>query len=53
MDIEELNYELVCIAEEEKQAMIDLEYDAFLDEMYYILECQQYEEDMELFNEFG
>ena len=50
MDIEQLNFELECLAEEER---IDLQYQEFCDEMYYALECSQWEQDMELYDEFG
>ena len=49
MNIEELNFELECLAEEERQAMLEIEYEAFLEQMYYELECSQWERDMELY----
>jgi hypothetical protein len=42
MNVAELNFELQCLAEEEKQAMIEIEYDAFLEEMYQLWELEQY-----------
>lgn len=45
MTVEELNAELQSLAEEERQAMIDIEYDAFMDEMYRQWELEQYAED--------
>jgi hypothetical protein len=45
MTIEELNLELQCLADEERQAMVDIEYDAFMDEMYRLWELEQYAAD--------
>ena len=32
---------------------IDKAYEEFMEEMYYILECEQWERDMEIYNEFA
>ena len=45
MTVEELNLELQCLADEERQAMVDIEYDAFMDEMYRLWELEQYAAD--------
>lgn len=45
MTVEQLNFELQCLADEERQAMIDIEYDAFMDEMYKMWELEQYASD--------
>lgn len=45
MTVEELNFELQCLADEERQAMIEIEYDAFMDEMYRLWELEQYSSD--------
>jgi len=51
--IDEINAELLAIAEEIRQEQTDAEYEDFMDLMYYCLECEQYDRDMELYNEFG
>ena len=51
--MDEINLLLQEAAEEERQAMIDIYYDAFLEEMYYWLDCSQWERDMEMYDEFG
>lgn len=52
MTLEELNFELECLAEEERQERIDFQYQEFCDEMYYALECEQMDRDMELYEDF-
>ena len=51
--MDEINLKLQEAAEEERQAMLEIEYEAFLEQMYYELECSQWERDMELYDEFG
>jgi hypothetical protein len=45
MNVVEMNYKLHCLAEEERQAMIEIKYDSFLEEMYQLWELEQYAED--------
>ena len=53
MTIDELNFLLECLAEEERQERIDLQYEELVELPYYLLECEQFEEDARMFNEFG
>jgi hypothetical protein len=52
MTLNEINMILADIAEQHLQERIEDEYDLFMEEMYYNLQCDQWERDMELFNEF-
>lgn len=50
---EEVNILLQNLADEANEERIAQQYDEFLEEMYYCLECEQWERDMELYDEFG
>ena len=52
MNLDTINKELQLIADQSQQEYIDDLYDEFMDEMYYLLQCDQWERDME-FYEFG
>lgn len=51
--LEEVNAELELLAAAEREELITQQYEDFLEQMYYWLECEQWERDMELYNEFG
>ena len=51
--IDEINLELQEAAEAEREARLQAEYDEFLEWLYYCLECEQWDRDMEIYNEFG
>lgn len=53
MDFDTVNLELQEAAEELRQEELDVRYQEFMEDMYYLLECEQYERDMELYDEFG
>ena len=45
MTIDELNAKLQCLADEDREAKIDSEYEQFLEYMYAMFENEQYERD--------
>jgi hypothetical protein len=49
--MDEINLMLQEAAEEQREERLEVDYEAFLEEMYYWLECSQWERDMELYNE--
>jgi len=51
--IDEINVQLLEIAEETREEQLSVEYADFINLMYYYLECEQYERDLEIYNEFG
>lgn len=51
--MEEINLLLQEAAEAQRLERLDIDYELFLEEMYYWLECSQWERDMELYDEFG
>lgn len=53
MNIDQLNFELECLAEEAREERLDIQYQDYLEEMYYIFDCDQYQSDLELYDEFG
>ena len=48
-----INMHLQEAAEEQRDERIEIQYEEFLEEMYYELECSQWERDMELYELFG
>jgi hypothetical protein len=53
MTIDEINLLLQEAAEEENEFQLDARYQEFLDEMYYIYACDEWEIELEFYNEFG
>lgn len=51
--LEEINAELEELAQAEREDRIAEQYEEFMEEMYYWLECEQWERDMELYDELG
>lgn len=50
---EDVNTLLQNLADEAIEERIAQQYEEFMEEMYYWLECEQWERDMELYDEFG
>ena len=48
-----INMHLQEAAEELRQEQIDLQYFELIELPYYLLECQQYEDEMRMYDEFG
>ena len=53
MNIDQVNAELELLAQDAREEQISIAYEEFMEEMYYILECEQWERDMEIYNEFA
>lgn len=53
MTFDIINLELQEAADEIRQEVVDLQYEDFLEEMYYIFQCDEWELEMELYNELG
>lgn len=53
MDIDTINLELQEAADEIRQEVVDLQYEDFLEEMNQIFQCEDWELEMELYNELG
>lgn len=53
MNIDQVNTELELLAQDAREEQISIAYEEFMEEMYYILECDQWERDMEIYNEFA
>jgi hypothetical protein len=53
MELNEINLELQEASDEIRQEVIDLQYEDFLEEMYYIFQCDGWELELELYNELG
>ena len=51
--MDEINLMLQEAAEEQREERLEVDYEFFLEEMYYWLECSQWEQDMEMYDEFG
>lgn len=51
-NFDEINKELAVIADETKQELIDVEYDEFQEFMHYCFMCEQYDRDLEFYEEF-
>lgn len=49
---DEINKELAVIADETRQELIDIEYDEFQEFMHYCFMCEQYERDLEFYEDF-
>lgn len=53
LSLDDVNKELELLAEAEREEQLDLQYEEFLNEMYYYWECDQWERELELYNELG
>lgn len=53
MTLNDINMILADIADGILQERIEEQYDLFMEEMYYNLQCDQWQQDMDMFNEFG
>lgn len=51
--IEEINLLAQEASEEDYDFQLEARYQEFLDEMYYYWECDQWERELELYNELG
>lgn len=49
--IDEINLELQEAAQEEREILLEAEYQLFVEEMHYLLTCEQWERDMEFYND--
>jgi hypothetical protein len=51
--MDEINLLIQEAAEADRLARLELDYEIFLEEMYYFWDCEQLDRDLELYNEFG
>jgi hypothetical protein len=51
--MDEINLLLQEAAAEQLDERLEADYQVFLEDMYYFLECDQWERDHDLFNELG
>lgn len=51
--IEQINAELQEAAAEEREFQLEAEYEDFIAWLHYCYECEQWDYDMEFYNEFG